>query len=617
MSRDVHLSEENQFAAITDYHLMDTVKFTPDYLKAKLPEIFAIARQSRSVDELRASLARLAHDMMFETFDDYDSFNAGSIMRVRDCAKVIVRMMTRRSENKAGFSLAGAIRDIALDIPRPDLSPAFFADLHYLFLGLQGRGPGKAFSELHLAPSKYSDRRAAIERSDQLDELFGSVQARLDKGSSGLSEESVKRRAKRRARILSELGGTEDDWQDWQWQVNNILRQSKQISKLLKLSPEEKKAISSARKHHLPFGITPHYISLMDDDLEDSRDRSVRAQVIPPSSYVKQTVQAKESSRCMDFMLESDTSPIDLITRRYPSICIFKPYNTCPQICVYCQRNWEIDDAMQPGAMAPDDKIHEAVEWIRAHPAIHEVLVTGGDPLAMNDEQVDRILGLVADIPSVERIRIGTRTPVTLPMRFNEKLVSILAKYRVPGKRQVSVVTHVQHPYEVNEDMVAAVERLRKKGIPVYNQLVYTFFISRRFEAAYLRRLLSRIGIDPYYTFNSKGKEETSAYRVPIARLMQEQKEESRLLPGLSRTDEAVYNVPGLGKNYLQTTSFRDLISILPDGSRLYEFHPWERNITTVLKTHISKDVPILEYLQRLEQIGEDAGDYETIWYYY
>jgi len=355
----------------------------------------------------------------------------------------------------------------------------------------------------------------------------------------------------------------------------------------------------------------------MDDDPENMRDRAVRAQVIPPASYVDKTIQAKENGRCMDFMLEADTSPVDLITRRYPSICIFKPYNTCPQICVYCQRNWEIDDAMQPGAMASEEKIHEAIAWIRAHPAIKEVLITGGDPLAMADEEIDRILGLVADIPSVERIRIGTRTLVTLPMRFTKSLVSILAKHRQPGKRQVAVVTHVQHPYEVNPDMVTAVERLRRQGISLYNQLVYTFFVSRRFEASYLRRLLSAIGIDPYYTFNSKGKEETAAYRVPIARLMQEQKEEARLLPGLSRTDEAVYNVPGLGKNYLKMTSFRDLISILPDGSRLYEFHPWERSITDQMKTHINADIPILDYLQNLEAIGEDVADYETIWYYY
>jgi lysine 2,3-aminomutase len=105
--------------------MMDTAKFNADYFKTKLPEICTIARQAKSIDELRSNLARLAHDMMFETFDEYDAFSAGSIMRVRDCAKVIVRMMTRRSEDKAKFSVAGAIMDIARDVPRPDLTPAF------------------------------------------------------------------------------------------------------------------------------------------------------------------------------------------------------------------------------------------------------------------------------------------------------------------------------------------------------------------------------------------------------------------------------------------------------------------------------------------------------------
>lgn len=597
---------------------MDTAKFTPEYFRTKLPEICTIARQAKSTDELRTNLARLAHDMMFETFDDYDSFSAGSIMRVRDCAKVIVRMMTRRSEDKAQFSVARAIMDIARDVPRPDLSPAFFADLLYLFLGLQGRGPGREFYDHHLVPSPLRDREAARERSGQLDQLYADVRKRLDRSMSGLSPESVQRRAERRQRILAVLEGRDEDWFDWQWQVAHILRDVREIGKMLTLSKEEKKAIAGARKHRLPFGITPFYLSLMDDDTDRQRDRAIRAQVIPPGSYVRKTVEAKFRGECMDFMLESDTSPIDLVTRRYPSICIFKPFNTCPQICVYCQRNWEIDDAMQPGAMASDETIQAAVDWIRGHPAIHEVLITGGDPLAMNDEQVDRIVGLVAAIPSVERIRIGTRTPVTLPMRITDELVSILARYREPARRQVSVVTHVQHPYEVNPDMAAAVERLRSRGIPVYNQLVYTFFVSRRFEAANLRRLLTLIGIDPYYTFNPKGKEETENYRVPIARLLQEQKEESRLLPGLSRTDEAVYNVPGMGKNYLKASTLRDLISILPDGSRLYEFHPWEKNISTeAMKTYVCRDVPILDYLSRLEAIGEQIEDYETIWYYF
>jgi len=597
--------------------MIDISKFSPTYLQVKAPEIFTIARKMTSTDDLRLSLARLANDMMFEAFDDYDVFTEGSVMRVRDCAKVMIRLMTRRSDDKSKFSVAQAILDIAQEKDRPDLTPAFYAELLYLFLGLQGRGPGKALADLHLIPSRYEHREAAVERSLQLDELHAEVELRLKKFVSGLDEESVGRRQRRRRRIIEYFQASEEDWNDWDWHIRHILRDAEDIARLLELTDSEYKAIKKARDNGIPFGITPHYLSLMDDEPAEGRDRAIRAQVIPSLNYVEKMAEAEKFGHCLDFMLESDTSPIDLITRRYPSICIFKPFNTCPQICVYCQRNWEIDDAMEPGAMASEKRIDAAIQWIRSHPAIHEVLITGGDPMAMTDDEIDRILGLVADIPTVERIRIGTRTPITLPMRITDALAGILARYREPGRRQIAVVTHAQHSYEITPETVAAVDRLKKRGISVYNQLVYTFFTSRRFEAAFLRRILTKIGVDPYYSFNTKGKEETTEYRVPIARLLQEQKEEARLLPGLSRTDEAVYNVPGLGKNYLRANSHRDLISILPDGSRLYEFHPWEKNISNAAKTHLSEDVPILDYLYKLDAIGENIHDYGTIWYYY
>ena len=597
--------------------MLNTSRFNPEYLKSKAPEIFSIAKKAKSLDDLRTSLAQLAHDMMFEAFDDYDALAVSSIIRVRDCAKVMVRMMTRRSEDKAKFSVADAIMDIAHGKDRPDLTPAFFAEMFYLFQGLQGRGPGLSLSDLHIMPIGSQGRQAASVRSIQLDDLSAAVKQRTEKYVSGLDTESIKTREKRRNRILEKLRGSEENWFDWRWQIDHIMRDAKPISQLLTLSKEEREAISITQKNRLPFGITPYYLSLMDDDLDSVRDRAIRAQVIPPKSYVEKITEAKRFGVCLDFMLESDTSPIDLITRRYPAICIFKPYNSCPQICVYCQRNWEIEDAMEPGAMAQEDQLAAATNWIREHPYIHEVLITGGDPLAMDDRAIESILEKIADIPSIERIRIGTRTPVTLPMRITDDLVDIFSRYRQAGKRQIAVVTHVQSAYEITPDMVAAVNRLRLKGIPVYNQLVFTFFVSRRFEAANLRRLLTLIGIDPYYTFNTKGKEETLEYRVPMARLLQEQKEEARLLPGLSRTDESVYNVPGLGKNYLKANIHRDLISVLPDGSRIYEFHPWEKNISNITKTHLNEDVPILDYLLRLDAIGENITEYETIWYYY
>jgi len=124
------------------------------------------------------------------------------------------------------------------------------------------------------------------------------------------------------------------------------------------------------------------------------------------------------------------------------------------------------------------------------------------------------------------------------------------------------------------------------------------------------------IGVDPYYTFNIKGKEETRRYMVPIARILQERKEEARLLPGLDRTDEPVFNVPKLGKNHLRSWQDHRLVMILPDGSRVYEFHPWEKNIKPI-PPYNYVDVPIYDYLEELAARGENIRDYRTIWFYY
>ena len=233
-------------------------------------------------------------------------------------------------------------------------------------------------------------------------------------------------------------------------------------------------------------------------------------------------------------------------------------------------------------------------------------------------ELVEQIVGQVAQIPTVERIRIGTRTLVTMPMRITNRLATFLGSLRQPGVREIVVVTHIEHPYELTPDVVTAVNRLRNQGISVYNQMVYTFFVSRRFEAALLRRRLRQIGIDSYYTFNAKGKEETLSYRVPIARLVQEQAEEARLSPGIERTDEAVFNVPGQGKGYLRSTRQRNWIGLDLDGARVYEFFPWEDGIVKVAPApYIARDIPILDYLERLKNIGEDPADYQSIWTYF
>jgi lysine 2,3-aminomutase len=464
---------------------------------------------------------------------------------------------------------------------------------------------------------KMEGLEASLARSGILDDFGSTVKKYFKKFPSGLEDEVVTWRKENKARILRYFGGSEEDWNDYQWHLKNVINDSKPLLDLIELTNDQKTSIEKAKKNKIPFGITPYYLSLMDSNISIGYDHAIRAQVIPPKEYVDTMSQHKKDRDILfDFMGEHDTSPVDLITRRYPFIAILKPFNTCSQICIYCQRNWEIERVLDPKALASKEKIEEALAWLDEHKSIGDILITGGDPMVMKDSQIEWILDVLAQKKHIYRIRLGTRTPVVLPMRWTENLLKLVSKYHQPPNREIAVITHFEHSYEITPESLKTIQNIRRLGISVYNQVVYTMENSRRFELAKLRWDLKSIGIDPYYTFNMKGKEETKRYMVPIARILQERKEEARLLPGLDRTDEPVFNVPKLGKNHLRAWQDHRLVMILPNGSRVYEFHPWEKNITPIPPYNYI-DVPIYEYLEELAARGENIRDYRTIWYYY
>jgi len=568
-----------------------------------------------SIDDARVRLQSQAARSAAQALTSSQPLRSYEQIRIRDCLAIMGNILGERADQRAEFSVTSALWDLARERARHDLSPAFYAELIHWIKGLEGR-VRVDFTGGWRLDQKAQGRAAALARSDELDRLWSFVESKMARYRHGLEEQIRARRARRRAAILATLGASEADWQSWHWQLQHICTTREDLQRLVTVSDEEARAIDQALAARLPFAVTPHYASLMDDPT-DGADRTLRAQVFPPLEYVTTMASHRHHREVScDFMLEASTSPVNLVTRRYPAVVILKPFNTCPQICVYCQRNWEIEQAMAPGALATPSQLEAALTWIAEHPSIKEVLVTGGDPLAMEDEQLEQILSRLARIEHVDLIRIGTRTPVTMPMRITEQLASLLGSFRELGRREMALFTHVEHPYEITLDTARAVDRLRRAGLGVYNQQVFTFYVSRRFESALLRLLLRRIGIDPYYTFAPKGKEETNAYRVPLARIFQEIKEEARLVPGTRRTDEAVYNIPGLGKNYLRALQHRDLLSVLPNGARVYEFHPWEKNLSEH-DVYLGIDVPILDYLVRLSSLGEDPSDYQSIWYYY
>ena len=436
-----------------------------------------------------------------------------------NCVMVLRNFLSEYNVKRVGidsfwylWGLAHNDMDVVLKVRR-----AFVIDLLKILMG----SLGKSGIYREEAPNflEFEGMQAAEMRSENLDRLASKCLEKIRSYPTGLDREVIERRKKNRLRIQGYMGGDRSDWEDYRWQLSHVIRDLDQLENLIELTDDEKMGVRIAVENKIPFGITPYYLSLMDYQVGRKWDHAVRAQVIPPLGYVMAVLAHRENRRsALDFMKERETSPVGLVTRRYPMIAILKPYNTCAQICVYCQRNWEIAEPLDPNALAITESVNDALNWFKAHPTVIEILITGGDPALMDDTLIESILERIDEIPHVERVRIGTGVPVVLPMRITDTLVHTLRNFHRLPRREISIVTHIEHPYEITPEMVEAVLSLRKKGMSVYNQQVFTLENSRRFETSALRLTTKRAGVDPYYTFNMKGKEETNDYRVPIAR---------------------------------------------------------------------------------------------------
>lgn len=592
------------------------------------PEILRIFVLSPSVSAAREKLYDYFNQSEMAILDENCPLHPLEKKNTRDCIHVFRTIISASSEKKTGHSCLKTLYHLATmhwrDNEWPEINDAFLEDMKHLFKGVIGLSG--IYSKSGICIREVPDfihlqgREAAVVRSRYLNDKTDQYQFVKEKNGyrSGLELDIIRTRNETREIILQHLGGSLEDWCDYKWHLRNIYKNSSDIQAIIELSVGEEQGIREATEHGLAFGITPFYLSLMDRErTPTNKDTCLRAQVIPSRNYIHKMLDDKSASReTLDFMREIDTSPEDHVTRRYPKVAIIKPFLWCPQICVYCQRNWELSDDYPDIVDPPATDLQDSLEWFRSNPGINEVLITGGDPLTLGNIKLQTILSSFREMEHIKRIRIGTRTLVTMPMRIDDELLAVLERYHNPPYQTITIITHVEHAYEISKEMAEAVGKLKRIGIDILNQQVFTRYNSRRFETCFLRENLKSIGITPYYLFNLKGKEETEDFKVPIARLLQEQKEEARLMPGTVRTDKPVFNVPSLGKNELNSWQDHDVIMIHSDGSRIYEFYPWEKYMAPV-NTYIYKDKPIADYLAELEMMGEDSRDYDTIWYYY
>ncbi|MBN2535782.1 MAG: KamA family radical SAM protein [Spirochaetales bacterium] len=592
------------------------------------PNILRLLVSSNNLQEARSNMFAYLNQCEQEVLQAHCMLHPLEKKNTRDCINVFKNIISESNEQKTDHSCLNTLWRLAIEHWRqqdwPGISDAFLVEMRYLFKGIIGLS--EIYSRSGICKREVpafvhmKGKEAAIVRSNLLNEKAYQYTAFINKNDyrNGLHPQVISSREENKKAILACTGGIEKDWNDFRWQVKNAFKDTENIKKIIELTDTEESCIKDALENNIPFTITPYYLSLMDKKQDAFKhDRALRLHVIPNRIFLeKMTKQGIYHKEELDFMHELDTSPEDFITRRYSMIAIIKPYSWCPQLCIYCQRNWELLNSNAIKGIIPRTNLKKAFEWFKSNPDVREVLITGGDPLALSNEKIDHLLQEFVAMDHIRRIRIGTRTLVTMPMRFNEELLEVFKKYHNTPYKSITLVTHIQHAYEITPEMADVVRKLKSIGIDIYNQQVFSMQNCRKFETCFLRESLKEIGIIPYYLFNLKGKDETADFKVPIARLLQEQKEEARLLPGLIRTDKPVFNVPTLGKNELNSWQDHDVIMILDDGSRIYEFYPWEKYMAPV-NTYLYRDMPIYDFLQKLQEYGENPQDYRTIWYYF
>ena len=204
---------------------------------------------------------------------------------------------------------------------------------------------------------------------------------------------------------------------------------------------------------------------------------------------------------------EENLSPVPNLVHKYPDRVLFLVTNQCAMYCRFCTRKRKVGtDKMK---ISPAT-LSAGYDYLRQHPEIREVLISGGDPLLLPDEEIAAILEKLYSIPSIEIIRIGTRVPSVLPMRITKKLVAILKAHH-----PLFINTHFNHPSEITPESSLACTMLADAGIPVGCQTVLLKGIND--DAPTLKKLflgLLRIRVKPYYLFQADLTKGTNHFRT-------------------------------------------------------------------------------------------------------
>jgi lysine 2,3-aminomutase len=586
-------------------------------------DIYTILTGARTIDnareELYSHIDRLDRQILTEDID----LHSLEKVKIREALDVLRQIISPLNEARTGVSALDCLWKLAND--RQDdleweITVGFILEFVHLFRAISGNA--YMYKEGQLRKDDRADylnlkgRDAAVRRAETYEDLAESIRKHFKKFPSGLEDDVIAWRKANVKRMLKYFKAGKKEWNDHAWQMRHIIRDLTVLYDLVELSEEQKEAVRLATELKLPVAITPYYISLMDRMLSIGLDHSIRARLIPTLDYIRKMAAAKEWEFEGRHLSEPETAPIDRVILRHPMTLAILPFAKTSQSILYCQRNWEIEECLVPDARALGEEIDAIMEWLEENPGIDEILITGQDLMMLEDKEIGDLLGRLSDFRNVHRICIDTRTPVTLPMRWTDELLDILEPFNASGSRLLTLLTHFEHPYEITPDSCAAVQKIRTRGIEIFNQHILSIENSRRFEINKLRHDLRLIGVVPLYGFSGTGDDASRLYMVPLARILQEQKEEAALMPGFTRTDRALSHLPVLGRNSIDGWKEHSIIMIRPQGSRVYELHA-QQSAAEPLDPYYFNDIPIYDYLQEIASRGENPRDYKNIWFYY
>ena len=569
--------------------------------------------------------------------------------------------------------------------------PFFFEDMLYLFRQFSGTYtrniPDRdALSEWMDRYPDGLDPRIVKLREENRDRIINILIDKIDSGEINSSKYSFPAKYSREQKFLKML----EWWEDYRFHLSFAVRTPRLLNELLgnSLDPDTMKVLYDAEKAGIPFFVNPYYLSLLHVRVPYfaiGADLAIRHYVI----YSQQLID--EFGHIIAWEKEDKVEPgkpnaagwilptHHSVHRRYPEVAILIPATlgrACGGLCASCQRMYDFQrgnlnfnlDKLQPNE-SWSKQLEKIMEYFESDTQLRDILITGGDALMSSDASMKQVLDAILEMAvrkkknnevlpegekkaEIVRVRLGTRLLAYLPQRVTPELVRILAEFKKRasevGIKQFVVQTHFESPMEITPESKVCIDRLIAAGWIITNQHVFTAASSRRGHTAKLRKVLSTVGVLPYYTFTVKGYRENHFNFATNARAVQEQIEEKVFgqigedgmeevrefdeapemitekirnvmekhdIPFLA-SDRNVLNLPGVGKSL----TYR-VIGITRYGRRVIEFdHDSTRTHSPIIhqlgKVIIIESKSISEYLQHLEEMGEDISEYESIWGY-